>query len=558
MKTKMTNVMLGALLVILFITGIGHADLNDGLVAYYPFNGNANDESGNGNDGTVSGATLTTDRFGNPSTAYSFGGPESQDEIILKYEIPATTEDGSWSVWAKPNHSEWSGAVLGQSDHTVGYLFYFYHSGRMYAGAGEDNITQVYWNSYTPDMAGQWNHLLLTKSGSTLTLYVNGVNQGQRTMSQITPIASIGIGQGDPYRFDGSIDEVRIYSRVLSESEIQELAGTAEPTPAEQIQEILDFVYESVAAGTLVGVGSGKPAKNKLNAFINMLEEARNLIGAELFAEACLQLQDAYKKCDGQSHPDDTVTGSAAPEVAEKIETLMESLSCPPAPNLGFIDHFVDAWPGTYSQNGIWIKTGPWSWYHEPSNTTTYVDPENVNVTDEKLVLAVPANEYEGAQIETIDADFHYGYYEARIKASAQPGVVNAFFAYRGADNENEIDIELLTNEFGVNTGKVQFVLHPHEGLALDEYSAVVDLDFNPSSNFHDYGFAWSASSVDFYVDGQLKKAMPLSDGFPVPSRPCKLMLNNWTGGDPDWGGGPPSNSATMEVDWVSFTPQGD
>ena len=239
MKTRMRNVMLGAMLVVVMTSGIGYSDLSQGLVAYYPFNGNANDESGNGNDGTVSGATLTTDRFGNPSTAYSFGGPESQDEIILKYEIPATTEDGSWSVWAKPNHSEWSGAVLGQSDHTVGYLFYFYHSGRMYAGAGEDNITQVYWDSYTPDMAGQWNHLLLTKSGSTLTLYVNGVNQGQRTMSQITPIASIGIGQGDPYRFDGSIDEVRIYNRALSADEIGQLFN---PTPV-----VADFYLHGVA-----------------------------------------------------------------------------------------------------------------------------------------------------------------------------------------------------------------------------------------------------------------------------------------------------------------------
>ena len=48
--------------------------LNDGLVAYYPFNGNANDESGNENDGTVNGATLTLDRFGAPNSAYDFDG----------------------------------------------------------------------------------------------------------------------------------------------------------------------------------------------------------------------------------------------------------------------------------------------------------------------------------------------------------------------------------------------------------------------------------------------------------------------------------------------------
>ncbi|TAF12105.1 MAG: hypothetical protein EAZ75_03925, partial [Flavobacteriia bacterium] len=45
---------------------------SNGLVAYWPFSGNANDQSGNGNNGTVNGATLTTDRFGNSNSAYNF------------------------------------------------------------------------------------------------------------------------------------------------------------------------------------------------------------------------------------------------------------------------------------------------------------------------------------------------------------------------------------------------------------------------------------------------------------------------------------------------------
>ncbi len=49
-------------------------DLDNGLVAYYPFNGNANDESGNGNDEKVNGATLATDRSGESGKAYSFDG----------------------------------------------------------------------------------------------------------------------------------------------------------------------------------------------------------------------------------------------------------------------------------------------------------------------------------------------------------------------------------------------------------------------------------------------------------------------------------------------------
>ena len=57
-------------------------NLQNGLVAFYPFCGNANDESGNGNNGTVNGATLTTDRFGNLNSAYSF----SNSTISVPYK----------------------------------------------------------------------------------------------------------------------------------------------------------------------------------------------------------------------------------------------------------------------------------------------------------------------------------------------------------------------------------------------------------------------------------------------------------------------------------------
>ena len=57
-------------------------NLQTGLVGYWPFCGNANDESGNGNNGTVTGAILTTDRFGNANSDYNFG-QNIQDYIIL-------------------------------------------------------------------------------------------------------------------------------------------------------------------------------------------------------------------------------------------------------------------------------------------------------------------------------------------------------------------------------------------------------------------------------------------------------------------------------------------
>jgi hypothetical protein len=75
MKTRVFTVCV----VVFLFCGITHAGLSDGLVAYYPFNGNANDESGNGHNGIVNGtgATLTNDRFGNANKAYSFNGTGS-------------------------------------------------------------------------------------------------------------------------------------------------------------------------------------------------------------------------------------------------------------------------------------------------------------------------------------------------------------------------------------------------------------------------------------------------------------------------------------------------
>jgi hypothetical protein len=60
---------------LLLMTGAAKADLNTGLVAYYPFNGNANDVSGNNNHGILNGGvTLSQDKLGNENSAYYFDG----------------------------------------------------------------------------------------------------------------------------------------------------------------------------------------------------------------------------------------------------------------------------------------------------------------------------------------------------------------------------------------------------------------------------------------------------------------------------------------------------
>ena len=73
----MKNIFLIALQFAFVLTGFSQT----GLLGSYPFNGNANDASGNGNNGVVNGATLTADRFGNPNSAYLFNGINAYIDI---------------------------------------------------------------------------------------------------------------------------------------------------------------------------------------------------------------------------------------------------------------------------------------------------------------------------------------------------------------------------------------------------------------------------------------------------------------------------------------------
>jgi hypothetical protein len=94
------------------------------------------------------------------------------------------------------------------------------------------------------------------------------------------------------------------------------------------IEAILDFVDDSVEDGTLTGDGPGNSGNNRLNALVNMLEEAQGLIEAGMLEDACNQLWSAYRKCDGNTRPPDFVKGNAADDLANMILNVMDDLGC--------------------------------------------------------------------------------------------------------------------------------------------------------------------------------------------------------------------------------------
>ncbi|MFZ9660343.1 MAG: LamG-like jellyroll fold domain-containing protein [Chitinophagaceae bacterium] len=214
------------------------SDVTTGIVAYFPFNGNANDVSGNGNNGTVSGATLTTDRFGISSKAYSFDGSTNYIQLPLLSALNGISK-ASFSFWIKnPNMNK--GAMIGHWGNNGGAV-------GVNAGLIIGNYSgSVYTMNYSGCCASissilsgteNWIHVVANFDGTKvnserINFYINGVlsnNTIGTTYSTIGIATSSFIGRrnidnnnyGDYYQ--GILDDVRIYSRTLTSAQVQYL-----------------------------------------------------------------------------------------------------------------------------------------------------------------------------------------------------------------------------------------------------------------------------------------------------------------------------------------------
>ncbi len=205
-------------------------DLSDGLVACYPFNGNANDESGNGLNGTVTGATLTTDRFGNANSAYAFDGIDDQIRVLNDPALNGMTEM-TLVAWTKI--IGWGGPFISK-DRLGDYQYNLSGGDRagvtawFYAGAehlGADS------SRYIND--GNWHLIVgILKNNEKAEIYIDGVLDRTAYPSSWPWNLS---GSGDlcmgrrcdlKYPLNGLIDDVRIYNRALNQDEINQLFNT--------------------------------------------------------------------------------------------------------------------------------------------------------------------------------------------------------------------------------------------------------------------------------------------------------------------------------------------
>jgi hypothetical protein len=182
----------------------GNNHLGKGLVAYYPFDGNANDESGNGNHGTVRGARLTTDRFGHQDSAYVFDGVD--DYIALPDSLDLIDTAFSISAWVKPNDY---GARSHTSQSCSRFIFsyrYRSHAGGhptnsgLRFGLNEDSgcggNTYLSTAFFGPDFRGHgisykyggtdWFLYTVIRDPEKMVIYVNGEVMSQRVIPGVT------------------------------------------------------------------------------------------------------------------------------------------------------------------------------------------------------------------------------------------------------------------------------------------------------------------------------------------------------------------------------------
>ena len=222
-------------------------ELPDGQIAYYPFSGNADDQSGNGHDGIIHGVQLTTDRNGNAQSAYYFNGNLSYIDLGNAVELKRYMSDYSVTGWINlsgysstytsiiisnrnSNTDPGSGSFVG-----VGGLLSSRSKRVEYVQnviVTQDQYTFDYMNSNTMLEFDTWYYFCITYEyhgnlSNLIRIYINGNLESQKLMGEILDPLDIHTYLGcEPalspteYSFNGKMDEIEFYDHALTESEV--------------------------------------------------------------------------------------------------------------------------------------------------------------------------------------------------------------------------------------------------------------------------------------------------------------------------------------------------
>ncbi len=256
--------------------------LTNGLVAYYSFNGNANDASGYGNNGIGAWVVQATNRFGFADSAYRFDGSNAVVTIpsLSSISLPEITISAWVELFANPSVqadivNKWRAYSYGLEDYAFTIqsdLRVNYSNGRRSAGYNElPNHCAIL--SSTKLTIGRWYHLAVTHDSLGIgKLWINGVLSAQDNILPLLPPASepVRVGQmlfssAAPFNgailetFNGLIDDLRIYRRALPDDEVSQLYASESTPPCSPHKATATAVVVNgfVVGGTIANPGCG-------------------------------------------------------------------------------------------------------------------------------------------------------------------------------------------------------------------------------------------------------------------------------------------------------------
>ncbi len=256
--------------------------LSDSLLLYYPFNGNANDASGNGYHGTVYGATLTTDRFGHPNSAYELHGTDDYidlpNDAHLKPPLPFSVSlwvnfndiNNYYSIFTTDYYEpQYTGCWINiapnvNTGDTVISLNYGDGGG---VGLADARRTKT---GTTSIHKNQWYFIIAIFRGPLdMDIYVNCINDNGyysgtgSSLVYTNNAGSIGRHLGSMsmpasgYYMNGKVDDVKFWNRALTEKDIEELCNPCGTSIDVSIDGLNSPYYTSDTCVALTGTPAG-------------------------------------------------------------------------------------------------------------------------------------------------------------------------------------------------------------------------------------------------------------------------------------------------------------
>jgi hypothetical protein len=371
---------------------------NTQLLACYPFNGNAQDSKGT-NHGTVNGATLTTDRFGNANSAYSFNGASNYIAIPGASLAPA---EYTYAAWVNTNtlndYSQtilsigWLGAdqVLALSN-TTGTTANWNFASYIYQAALP--IPQIL--STIGVTANTWHFVVATRTLNELKLYIDGQIVGTTSSTGLPPLYATPIAgaigarsRADIQFFNGKIDDVKIYNGALNQAQITGIYLAEQQCPIVETGGLIT----ATSLSTTTSCPSGKVNVNVITN--NITASAGTPLSVELsnssgsFASP-IQIGTGTTNNILCTIPANITAGNykirvtfgTSPNQVISVNTL--PLTINPAPTATISGTVSIITGGTASLTVNFTGTGPWT-YRLSGNTTdvtTSVSPATISVS---------------------------------------------------------------------------------------------------------------------------------------------------------------------------------